>query len=246
MAFAVKSKSYGNEDQRWIGNGGRPGLTPLGIVLDRSLFELADGRIPSGTELGKVTATGLYGPYSGSGNRTEEQVTFLEGGSGLTSWTATFGGQTTTSLDDDVTPEQLVAALHALSNVEDGSFVVVSGTSITAGITIAADPDGPLANTDLGTITTTPTGGTGTVGVTVNTAGGAEGSSDGRQVLAGYLFASVAYDEDEADTADLIGALFWDGVVIETFLPGGATDAAGKADVAGHITYLTDVVGDES
>lgn len=246
--FALRTKSYGNEDQRWIGNGGQPGLAPRSIVLDRSLFDLTtdypNGYIPSGVELGKVTATGLYGPYTGSANRTEEQVTFLEGGSGLTSWTTTFGGQTTSSLDDDVTPTQLLAALHALSNVADGSFVHVEGDSITTGITIAADPDGPLANTDLGTFSTTPTGGTGTVGVTVDTAGGAESSSDGRQVLAGHLFATEAYDRDAASTADIPAALFWDGVVIETYLPNGDVDSAGKADVAGHIKYVTDVVGE--
>lgn len=56
-----------NEDQRWIGNGGKPIGTPRTIVLDRSLFDLTaaypNGHIPSGIPLGKVTATGLYGPY---------------------------------------------------------------------------------------------------------------------------------------------------------------------------------------
>src|SRR6478609_4254646 len=219
--FALKTKSFGNEDQRWIGNGGLPGLVPRSIVLDRSLFDLEndfpDGYIPSGVPLGKVTSTGLYGPYSGGDNRTEEAVTFTEGGSGLTSWTATYNGHTTTSLDDDATAADVLAALEALADFAPGDLVVERLTVAPSSWRVSADPDGSLANTDLGAFTTTPTGGTGTVVVAVETAGAAEGSADGRQTLAGHLFVSEAYDRDAASTADIPAALFEDGIVIETY-----------------------------
>lgn len=245
--FALRTKSYGNEDQRWIGNGGHPGLAPRSIVLDRSLFDLTteypNGYIPSGVELGKVTATGLYGPYTGSANRTEEAWTFTEGGSGLTSWTFTpAGGTASASLDDDVSAAALQTEIDAKYGA--GNLIVTGGPLASGAFTITADPDGELANTNLTPPTTTPTGGTGTVVVATATAGGAESSSDGREVLAGHLFATEAYDRDAASTADIPAALFWDGVVIETYLPNGDVDSAGKADVAGHIKYVTDVVGE--
>jgi hypothetical protein len=60
------SESWGVDDQSWL-------ATKLGmdfcrpITLDISLFNALhypNGFIPSGTALGKLTASGLYGPYS--------------------------------------------------------------------------------------------------------------------------------------------------------------------------------------
>jgi hypothetical protein len=62
-------KTYLNEDQRWIGPGGISALRDnRTITLDRSAFDLVtnfpNGFIPSGVTLGRITATGLYGPYN--------------------------------------------------------------------------------------------------------------------------------------------------------------------------------------
>jgi hypothetical protein len=62
-------KTYLNENQRWIGPGGISALPDArSITLNRALFDLVtafpNGFIPSGIVLAKVTATGLYGPYS--------------------------------------------------------------------------------------------------------------------------------------------------------------------------------------
>lgn len=60
-----------NEDQRWIAPGGISALRDMDtITLDRSAFDLDDyagGLIPSGVALGRITATGLYGPYADDG-----------------------------------------------------------------------------------------------------------------------------------------------------------------------------------
>lgn len=60
---------------------------------------------------------------------------------------------------------------------------------------------------------------------------------DGREVMAGHLFASIPVDSES--TGDLAGALFWSGEVIEANLPANhGLDAAGKTDVANHIAYV--------
>jgi hypothetical protein len=55
-----------NEDQRWIGDLST-WESNESITIDRSAFNLTvtfpNGFIPSGVVLGKITATGLYGPY---------------------------------------------------------------------------------------------------------------------------------------------------------------------------------------
>ena len=61
-----------SEDQRWIAPGGISALRDAdSITLDRSAFDLVtafpNGFLPSGLVLGKITATGLYGPYTDAG-----------------------------------------------------------------------------------------------------------------------------------------------------------------------------------
>jgi hypothetical protein len=66
MDLSRKTVTYAVGDHRWLGSshGTDMGQT---ITLDSALFTAGDhdanGFIPSGTVLGKVTATGLYGPY---------------------------------------------------------------------------------------------------------------------------------------------------------------------------------------
>lgn len=60
-------------------------------------------------------------------------------------------------------------------------------------------------------------------------------ASDGRQTFVGHLFAAVRAPEDT--THDPIGAIFLHGLVNESRLP-LPVDAAGKADVAGRLTYV--------
>jgi len=66
FSLEVQSDSWLNDDQSWC--AARMGRTVCrSITLDISLFNAlhyVNGFIPSGTVLAKVTATGLYGPYS--------------------------------------------------------------------------------------------------------------------------------------------------------------------------------------
>lgn len=88
------------------------------------------------------------------------QQTITIGGAGLTSFTLTFAGQTTASLDDAATAAQIQAALVALSTIGNGE------------VTVAGEVNGPFTVTFAGTLTgtsslltATPTGGSGTVTV---------------------------------------------------------------------------------
>lgn len=65
--ITVRKTDFQVEKRSWLlgPTGTQPGETPS-ITLDLSLFaadRYPNGYIPSGTVLGKVTATGLYGPY---------------------------------------------------------------------------------------------------------------------------------------------------------------------------------------
>lgn len=60
-------------------------------------------------------------------------------------------------------------------------------------------------------------------------------ASDGTEVLAGFLMTAV--DAPSVNTIDPQGALLWHGAVIEAKLP-IAVDSAGKADVAGRLTFF--------
>ena len=205
----------GSGDQSWIHDPTR--LNKVGCTLDLAKFVAAPdtighGCVLSGVALGKVTATGLFAPYNGL---TDEVQTLTEGGSGLTSWTATYSGQTTGSLDDDATPAQVQAALEALSTIGAGN-VVVTGT--TAPIAMTVKFVGALADTNTAALTTTPTGGSGTVDVATTTAGGAAGAADGTQVFWGLLFDDVPIPAG-AVTGNLGASRVVGGVVRTNKLP---------------------------
>lgn len=234
----VTTDSWSAGDLSWLKS--RKGFdTCRSITLDLSLFaaaHYADGKIPSGIALGKVTASGKYGPYTGT---TEESWTLTEGGSGLTSFTLTLGGQTTASIDDDATAADLLAALEALSNVAVGDLIVTGGPLGTGPFTVTITPTSSLKDTDL-TLTSTPTGGTGTVTVATVQAGGAEGGSDGRQVFAGFLLHDVRVADSSGNSfldSTAGAALLWEGIVDESKLPtfsgtdDGVLDAAAKSDM---------------
>jgi hypothetical protein len=178
----LASETIGTGDQSWLGS--THGLyNARSVTPDASLFTLAayPNGVPSGTPLGLVTASGKVGPYTG--DSTDEVQTVTEGGSGLTSFTLTYSGQTTASLLAAATAAQVQSALEALSNIGVGDVIVTGSAGGPYTVTFG----GALANTNVAQMTATPTGGTGTVTVATTTAGGADASSDGREVLAGFL-----------------------------------------------------------
>lgn len=178
----LTTETFGAGNQSWLGS--THGLYNARTVApDPAMFTLAaypDG-VLSGTPIGIITATGLAGPYAG--DSTDEVQVLTEGGSGLTSFTVTFGGQTTTAIAAAATAATVQAALEALSTIGAGNVAVTGSTSGPYTLTF----QGALANTNVAQVTATPTGGTGTITPSTTTAGGADASSDGREILAGFL-----------------------------------------------------------
>lgn len=67
MDLSVKTETFGDDDQRWLAASHGVDLA-RSITLDTSAFtantHYPNGYIRSGTPLGKITATDLYGPYT--------------------------------------------------------------------------------------------------------------------------------------------------------------------------------------
>jgi hypothetical protein len=230
MDLTLRAESWGTDDQSWLGS--RHGIGECAsVTLDTSAFtpslHYPDGYFKSGIALGKITATGKYGPYGGT---TDEVQTLTVGGSGLTSYTITWNAQTTGSIAAAATAATVQAALEALSNIGVGDVIVTGGAGGPWTVTFA----GTLADTNVAAMTTTPTGGTGVVTVATLTAGGVDGSADGTEVFAGLLFAPVP--APTVTTIDVVGAMLDHGKVVNSRLP-VPVDAAGRADAAGRIIF---------
>lgn len=64
MDLTPTETPFGADDRSWLGSAHGYDAAD-GITLDSDLFTatFTDGFVPSGVTLGKVTASGLYGPY---------------------------------------------------------------------------------------------------------------------------------------------------------------------------------------
>ena len=224
--ITVASAAFQSENRNWLlgSHGTDPGSTING-TLDVSAFTAAihypNGYIPSGCPLARITATGLYGPYSVS----DEVQTVTEGGSGLTSFTLTYSGQTTGSIAAAATAATVQAALEALSNIGVGQ-VVVTGA---AGGPYTVAFQGSLADTNVAQMTATPTGGSGTVTVATTTGGGVEGAG-GLDIAAGLLFSSTRVPNLLDTTKDVGAGIYVHGFVKLSRLP-FTLDANGQTDL---------------
>lgn len=215
--YAPTRTDYGPGDRRWLPN--LLAADTHGIVLDGSNFTA--GVIKSGTHIGRVTSTKLGGPYNGT---TEEVQTVTEGGSGLTSFTLTFSGQTTGAIPAGATAAQVQAALEALSNIDVGDVAVTGAAGGPFTVTFG----GALANTNVAQMTSTPTGGSGTVTVATTTAGGAPlDSPAGLGKSEGLLL----NDTTIAPGQKVHVAIVHGGTVDRRFLPDVNHDASAEADL---------------
>lgn len=235
MDIAVHTTAYGIDDHTWLGS--RFGTESCqSITLDLSLFDptthYPQGYLPSGMVLGKVTATGLYGPYSGTTD--EVQTVTITGAPTGGTFDLTFAGQTTAAIAYNATAATVQAALAALSNIGAGN-VTVTGN---AGGPYTVDFVGTLANTDVAQMTATSslTGGT-SPGVTIatTTAGGAAESSDGRQTAAGFLFTLIDVSRGSAKYG---APLLVRGDIVQANLPAqSGLDPNAITDLAGRFIF---------
>jgi len=75
MDLTLQTESFGQGNQSWLGSQhGTDMLRPC--TLDTSTFTAGThypaGYFPSGTSLGRITATGLYGPYDNAASDGRE------------------------------------------------------------------------------------------------------------------------------------------------------------------------------
>jgi len=83
MDLSIRTESFGQDDQSWLGSEHGTD-TARSITLDVSAFTAGthypNGFLLSGLPLGKITASGKYGPYNGTASDgTETLVGFLLG-----------------------------------------------------------------------------------------------------------------------------------------------------------------------
>lgn len=170
----------------------------------------------SGIPLGKVTASGLYAPYSGP--TSEVQTVTVTGSPTGGTYTLTFSGQTTAGIPYNATAAQVKSALEALSNVNVGDVTVTGGPH--PGTPVQVTFVGQYLGDDQTQMTASAaslTGGTSpAVTVTTATAGGAASASDGTETLAGFLVDAISFNPGSTKAA---GALLWHGEVFADKCP---------------------------
>jgi len=238
MDLSQRRKTFGVDDQSWLGSEHGTQATET-ITLDTSAFtaniHYPDGYFKSGLPLGKIAATGLYGPYSSS--TSELQTVTITGTPTGGTFTLTWSGQTTAAIAYNATASVVQAALIALSNIGTGDVVCTGGALPGSAVTVTFA--GALANTDVAAMTASGaslTGGTSpAVVIATGTAGGAESASNGLQTLEGFLWGAVGAPADSV--TDVGAALFVHGKVRASRLP-LPVDAGGRADVVGRIRFI--------
>ncbi|MFC8008666.1 hypothetical protein [Streptomyces cinereoruber] len=170
--------------------------------------------LKSGIALGKITASGLYAPYSGVSS--EVQSVTVTGNPTGGSFTLTYSGQTTATIPYDATALRVQDALEALSNIAPGDVVVDGQPAGPYYVRFA----GALAGTDVAAMTASGSGLTGgtSPGVTIATprAGGNTAGTDGTETFAGFLSDEVLFAPGSAKAT---GALLWFGEVYANQLP---------------------------
>ena len=228
----VTSTTYAVGDDSWLGSQHGTDSTESG-TLDVSAFtsgtHYPNGFFKGGIPLGKITASGKYGPYGASPSEVQTLTVDATGGT----FTLTFDGETTAAIAEAATAAAVQTALEALSNINPGDVTVTGAAGGPWTITFAGQYTGtnvPAMTTGAGSLT----GGAQTAVIATTTAGGGA-VTDGSETLVGFLYKPVPAPTDTA--TDVPCAILTHGKVREANLP-VAVDAAGKADVAGRIRFI--------
>lgn len=205
MSIATTTETFGGGDYRWLLSA-RGTEHPKSATLDYSAFtagtHFPNGYIPSGLAVAKITATGLYAPWTGGGAVTKVQTLTRTSTSGELKLNV--DGEQTGELTGSAAAfikANIDAALLALSNVNPGDFTSVQ-TSATV-LTITGDiPDITVTDVDM-------------AGGTVTAAVATAEATDGTSVLAGFVF----HDTPLAGTNDVPVAILTDVTIDASFCP---------------------------
>lgn len=190
MQLAQTSESYSQQSHKWLGSAEgtqsqRSVTIPIAALTENTHYTA--GVIPDGLALAKATSGTYSGKFIPMAAKPNEVQTATQGGSGLTSFTLTFDGETTGSIAQAATGATVQTALEALSNINSGDVTVTGAAGGPYTITFG----GQYAGTNIPALTATPTGGSGTVTIATTTGGGS-GVTDGSDTLFGFLYLPVA------------------------------------------------------
>ena len=99
MNLSPVTETFYQDDQTWLGSA-HGTSSARSITLDTSAFtegtHYPNGYFPSGLPLGKITASGKYGPYGAS--PSEVQTVTITGTPTGGTFTLTFDGETTAAI----------------------------------------------------------------------------------------------------------------------------------------------------
>jgi hypothetical protein len=190
VQLAQTSETFSQQSHKWLGSAeGTQSQRSVTIPVAALTVDVhyTSSVIPDGLALAKATSGTYSGKWIPLAAMPNEVQTLTQGGSGLTSFTLTWDGETTASIAQAATGATVQTALEALSNIEPGDVTVtgVAGGPYTVTFT------GDLQGQNVPAITTTPTGGSGTVVVATATGGGS-GVTDGSDALFGFLYMPLA------------------------------------------------------
>jgi hypothetical protein len=127
----VRTTTYGGSDHSWLASQ-HGTTTNRPVTLDLSKFDFAaeftSGMIPSGVLIGKITASGLYGPYDdglGTGVEVARGILFTD--VDVRAYIASAGSTTLTGLKAPgamlITGIVVEASLPATSGIDSGAKV---------------------------------------------------------------------------------------------------------------------------
>lgn len=215
MYLSQVSTTYGNQDHSWLGSAEgtqSQRSATLAIAAFTEETHYAAGFLPDGLALAKATSGTYSGKWVPLAARPNEVQTATEGGSGLTSFTLTFDGETTGSIAAAATAATVQTALEALSSIDAGGVVVTGSAGGPYTITFSGTQ---FQGTNVPALTATPTGGSGTVTIATPTGGGS-GVTDASDLLTGFLYMPVAVPEG---ATSVIGSVLVRGIIRTAELP---------------------------
>lgn len=214
MHLLQTSESFSQQSHKWLGSAvGTQSQRSVTIPIAALTVDVhyTSSVIPDGLALAKATSGTYSGKWIPMAAKPNEIQTVTEGGSGLTSFTLTFDGETTGSIAAAATIGTVQTALEALSNINVGDVTVTGSTSGPYTVTFA----GQYAGTNIPAMTATPTGGSGTVTIATATGGGS-GVTDNSDVLFGFLYLPVAIP---TGAANVQGSAIVHGLIKQSGLP---------------------------
>lgn len=221
MKLAQTTETFGNVNHSWLGSA-RGRTSTRTVALKVSAFtantHYPNGYFPDGLPLAVPTSGANAGFAVPIGARPNEgQTVTITGVPTAGTFTLTLDGETTAAIAYNASAAAVTTALEGLSNIRVGSVTVTGGPGpgtpyvVTFSGTQYSGTDVPQMSA-----TSSLTGGTApAVAVTTTTAGGS-GTSDGSDVLAGFLL----FPQSVASTDTVIhGPLLDVGRIIVANLP---------------------------